>query len=400
MEDKGATAKTGSVGAIIIVLGLLAAFAPMATDMYLSGFHVMSEHFGVSEGGMELTLSIFFLGLAAGQAIYGPLIDRFGRRGPLLAGIFLYLIATIGCLLAPSIEIFIALRFLQAVGGSAGMITGRAIIRDLFDAREGARALSLMMMVMTIAPIVAPILGGLIVTYMNWQTIFYVMLGFGMICITLVWLLVPETLPPERRIASSLLGIARIWGGMMADRRFAIPAIAGGLGQASMFAFITGSPFVFINVHGASSQTYGLLFALVACALIVSAQVNRVALRYKTPEFILSVALVLNVVAGLLCVASVGTDSLVALLVPLWFAVGSLGFIGANAAAVAMEASGRNAGSGSSLIGVLQFGLAFIVSGLVASSQNGTAYPMTVAILCCGLGSSLLWFVARSRRAG
>ncbi len=380
------------VGAIVLILGLLGAFAPLATDMYLPSFHLMAEHFGVAEGSIEATLSVFFLGLAVGQAIYGPLIDRYGRRGPLLAGIGVYILATVFCLLTADIGSFSAFRFLQAIGGCAGMVIGRAIVSDLFDTRESARALSLLMIVGTMGPILAPILGGIIVTYAAWQAIFVVMLAFGFLCIGLVWFFIPETLPPDKRRIGSPLGFLRTWAGLMTHPGFIVPAVVGGLAQACMFAFITGSPFVFINLHGASAQAYGFLFALIACALIVSAQLNRMALRRSTPEFLLGAALATNAIAGIATVAVVPANSLVALLVPLWVAIGTLGFIGANAAATAMAASASHFGSASSLIGVLQFGCAFVVSGLVAATQNGTAYPMTVAIAVCGISATTLWF--------
>ncbi|MGD9418250.1 MAG: multidrug effflux MFS transporter [Verrucomicrobiota bacterium JB025] len=393
------TTTSQSSGRIIVILGMLAAFAPIATDMYLPAFPQMAVDFKVPEGGIEITLSIFFLGLAIGQAIYGPLIDRFGRRRPLLVGIGLYVATTVLCLLLTDIGIFVGLRFLQAVGGCAGIIIGRAIIRDLFDERDSARAFSSLLVVMTLAPILAPILGGLILSFAGWKAIFGFILAFGLGCALLVWGFIPETLAPEDRRKESPVAIGRAWLSLVTDRAFIVPAMVGGLAQACMFAFITGSPAVFINQHGASAQSYGFLFALIACALIVAAQANRIALRWKTPESLLSASLILNLVAGVGTVLAVATGSLPLLLIPLWFAIGALGFIGADAAALAMAACRRHAGSGSALVGVLQFGCAFVVSSLVAACQNGTAYPMTLAIAGCGLLASILWFLASARRA-
>lgn len=384
-----------AAGRTIAILGMLAAFGPVATDMYLPGFHLMATYFEVGEGEIEVTLSVFFLGLALGQAIYGPLIDRFGRRGPLLAGVCIYMVSTLLCLLTRDIGLFTALRFFQAVGGCAGMIVGRAIVNDLFDERENARALSLLMMVMTLAPIIAPILGGVIIAHAGWQMVFVVMLGFGVVCGVLVWLFLPETLPPEKRRAESFPAVARAWKALLTNPAYSLPTVVGGLAQACMFAFITGSPFVFIGLYGASAEVYGFLFALIACALVVSAQINRMALKRFSTEQILGAALVLNVVAGIALVASVSTGSLVLLMVPLWLVIGSLGFIGANAVAIGMVSSGEYSGSGSSLIGVLQFGCAFAVSTIVAKTQNGTAYPMAIAIVACGMIATFLWFAAR-----
>lgn len=397
-SSRAAQVSPATARRIIPVLGMLSAFAPLATDMYLPAFHPMEAYFQVPPGGLESTLSVFFLGLAVGQAVYGPLIDRLGRRGPLLFGIGLYIAATVACLLTTEIGLFTALRFFQAMGGCAGMIIGRAIIRDLFDAREAARALSLMMVVMTLGPILSPIIGGFIVAHTDWRAVFYVMLGFGALCAVLVWLLVPETLPFEARQSEGIGGILRGWGELLSDRRFVVPALVGGLGQASLFAFITGSPFVFMTLNGVGAQAYGWLFALIAGALIVSANINRWALHRHGPDVLLGLALILNLVAGIGTVVAAFVGGLVVLLVPLWFAIGALGFVGANAAAVAMAASGRRSGSGSSLVGVIQFSFAFLVSSLVAATQNGTAYPMTLAIVSCGTLATLLWFgVGRGR---
>lgn len=387
--------KTTSTARIIVILAMLAAFAPLATDMYLPGFHLMMEYFNGPEGSIETTLSVFFLGLAIGQAFYGPLIDRFGRRVPLLLGIGLFLIATGICLFTSDLYVFTTFRFIQAVGGCSGMIVGRAIISDLFDTRENARAQSLLIMILTVAPVFAPILGGFIIAHAGWKTIFIFILVFGLLCGGLAWFFVPETLPPEKRRVERLSQIFRTWLLLITNPKFILPALVGGLAQACMFAFITGSPFVLINLHGTSPQTYSLLFALIACALIVSAQLNRIALQKKSPEFLLSAALIVNVIAGLGTVLSVSLDSLVALLVPLWFTIGTLGFIGANAAAIAMVASGKYIGSGSSLLGILQFACAALVSSLIATAQNGTAYPMTLTIAGCGTGAAIIWLGVR-----
>lgn len=379
---------------IVAILGMLAAFAPLATDMYLPAFGVMTDYFKADDGAIEASLSVFFLGMAVGQLAYGPLIDRYGRRGPLLAGIALYAASTLACLLTTDVAVFTGLRFFQAAGGCAGMIIGRTIVSDLFDEKDSARALSLLMVVMTLAPIVAPILGGVIVAYAGWQAIFVAMLAFGLVCGALVWFLVPETLPPAARRRQTAGQILATWRTLLTNRRFMVPVAVGGLAQACMFAFITGSPFVFITLHGASAQTYGWLFGLIAAALIVAAQINRIALGHRTAEVILGWSLALVAVAGIATVAAVPTGSLVVLLAALWFAIGALGFIGANATAIAMTAAGRDAGTGSSFIGALQFGFAFLISSLVAATQNGTAYPMALAIGGCAVAAALLWFAA------
>jgi DHA1 family bicyclomycin/chloramphenicol resistance-like MFS transporter len=385
---------------LVVILGMLAAFAPFATDMYLPAFQQMAGSFGVGAGGIESTLSVFFLGLALGQAIHGPLIDRFGRRRPLLAGIAVYLVATVVCATTSDLGVFTGARLLQAMGGCAGMIIGRVIVSDLFDPQEGARVLSLLMMVMTLAPISAPVLGGLILTTLGWRMIFAFLFAFGLLCAVLVWRFLPETLPPERRRPLSAARIAGAYGRLIRRPAFIVPALVGGLAQACMFAYITGSPGVFIGIHHVSAQQYGWLFASVAVGLILAAQGNRMGLKRRTPATLLGRALMVNVAGGLILLALVAAGAgLAELMVPLWFAIASLGFITANAAATAMAASGEERGSGSALVGVLQFGCASLVSSLVAATHNGTAYPMALAIVCAGLAATLLWFGSRSLRA-
>lgn len=379
---------------LIIILAMLAAFAPLATDMYLPGFHLMERYFGVPEGGIEITLSTFFFGLAFGQAAYGPFIDRFGRRRPLLAGIALYIVSTGLCLCVSDIHVFTGLRFLQAVGGCSGMIIGRAIVTDIFDRLESARAFSSLLIVMTLAPIIAPIVGGFVIELSGWKPVFVLMLAFGLICFALVWLKVPETLPESRRSKEGPGKVIGVWRDLILLRAFIVPAIVGGLAQACMFAFITGSPFVFMNIHGVSARTYGFLFALIACALIVFSQINRMALKTKSSETLMYIGLLMNVVGAIAAVCAVPSGNIALLLTFLWIAIGALGLISANAAAIAMAATGRHQGSGSALIGVLQFGCAFIVSSLVAASQNGTAFPMTLAMAICSLIATFLWIVS------
>ena len=379
---------------IIVILGMLCAFPPLATDMYLPAFPQMAQSFGVGAGSIAATLSVFFIGLAAGQAIYGPLIDRYGRRGPLLFGIGIYVLSSLLCLGTSDIALFTGLRFLQAVGGCAGMIIGRAVVSDLYNEQESARILSLMMMVMTLAPILAPVLGGLILAVSCWQMIFVAMLAFGLIGALLVWFGLPESLPPEKRRIDNLGGMVRAYGRLLGVRAFLIPALVGGLAQACMFAFITGSPFVFISLFDISEQAYGWLFGSIASGLIIAAQCNRIALNYWRPETLLSAALILNVVAGLVTILFSGSGALILLLIPLWFAIATLGFICANATTIAMAASGQYLGVGSALIGILQFGCAFLVSSLVAAGQNGTPYPMTIAIAISGLLAGLIWVIA------
>jgi len=382
-----------------VVLAMLCAFAPLATDMYLPAFAQMAQAYHTDQGRIEATLSTFFLGLAVGQAIWGPTIDSFGRKWPLMLGVLLFAVATLGCLLTRDIDVFTGLRFLQAMGGCAGMIIGRTIVHDLHEPRESARALSLMMMLMTLAPIVAPLLGGWIIATINWQAIFFVLLAFAALCAYLVWRMVPETLPRERRTPLNFGSVFRAYGALLRRPGFLVPALAGGLVQSCMFAFITGSPFVFMGRFGFSEQEYSWVFGATAFGLMVGAQANRIALRHLQVPTILAAALCFNLAAAAVLVMVANTQHALVMMVPLWLVVASLGLVGGNATALAMMASGQYAGVASGLVGILQFSCAFAVSSLMAAAQNGTAYPMTVAMLTVSVLGACLWFGgARWRR--
>jgi DHA1 family bicyclomycin/chloramphenicol resistance-like MFS transporter len=227
----------------------------------------------------------------------------------------------------------------------------------------------------------------------SWRLIFVFLLLFGMVCMALAWFNLPESLPPERRQSLHLGHVLKVYARLLLHPPFIVPGAVGGLASSGLFAYITGSAFVFIQHLGLSTQRYGALFGLVALGLIASAQLNRLALRHWTPARILGWGLTANVVAGAALLLVAGHGGLIAILIPLWLAICTLGFVGPNAAAGAMIASGEHAGSGSALIGVLQFSCASAASGAVAGMQNGTAYPMAIVIAVAGLSGALLWWL-------
>lgn len=382
---------------MILTLAALTAFAPFATDMYLPGFSAIAASLGAEVSDVQLSLSAFFLGLASGQLVYGPLIDRFGRRRPLLAGIALFVAASGLLAVAPDVETFIALRFVQAVGGCAGMIIGRAVIQDLFDTQESARALSLMMVIQGVGPVLAPVLGGYLLLLAGWRAVFVFQVLFGAICMIATFTTVPETLPERARKSQSVRTVATILFGLLRTRAFVVPALASGFALGMLFAFISGSPFVFMELHGASQQAYGWLFALNAVGMIIASQLNRGLLRRLAPGRILRVACGFTVVAATALVAVSEASSLAVLMIPLVACLACIPLIAANGTAVAMSAHGGNAGSASSLIGVLQFGIAGVVSALVGAFHDGTVYPMTIGILACAVLGGVTLFFARPR---
>ena len=371
----------------LLLLGALTAFAPMSIDMYLPSLPAIAAAFATDSAAAQYTLASFFIGLALGQAVYGPLADRYGRKPPLYAGLALYIVASIGCALAPDIATLTVLRFVQAIGGCAGVVIARAVVRDRFDARTSAKIYSLLMLVMGLAPILAPIMGGWILALASWRAIFGVLALFGFATLLLSWRHLPET-RPANAIGDGGVGAAlRVYGDLLRDRNFIGYALSGGFALGGMFAYITGSPHVFIELYNVPAQYYGWLFGLNALGLIASSQYNRRLLTHHTADAILRRANRVTVLLGLvlLAVAASGWGGLPILLIPLFGYIASLGFTGPNAMACALAHQGTRAGSASALIGSLQFGVATVSSMLVGLLGGGSALSMAAVIAGCGV---------------
>lgn len=398
---RGSTARPMSRGQsvrLVLILGALTAFGPLSIDMYLPAFPSLQAEFGVGAGAIQATLAVFFAGLASGQLLYGPLSDRHGRLPPLIGGIALFAIGSVAAALAPDTASLTVARLVQALGGCAGMVMARAIVADLFDERGAARTLSLLMLVMGLAPILAPLAGGQLLLLFGWRSIFWFLGGFALACLVAVALGLGETHPPDRRSEGGFRGTMRAYTRLLLNPRFAAFALAGALAMAELFAYITASPFVFIQLHGVSPQHFGYLFGLNAIGIIGASQVNVRLLRHFSAQSILAVATVANLVAalGLLAVVVSGAGGLAALMVPLFAVIASLGFIIANSVAAAMAQAIENRGIASALIGLFQFALAAAVSTTVAALQDASALPLAATITAAALGGFLFTRLARA----
>ena len=358
----------------------------MSIDMYLPGLPAIAASFNATPNAAQFTLTSFFIGLAIGQAIHGPLADRYGRKPPLYAGLALYVIASLGCAFAPDLATLTALRFVQALGGCAGIVITRAIVRDRFDVHTSARVYSLLMLVMGLAPILAPLAGGWILLLSGWRMIFVVLALFGLACLFSSWRYLPETRPATHTANASIGTALRTYGQLLRDRRFLGYTLSGGFAQAGMFAYITGSPHVFIDLYGLSPQAYGWLFGLNALGLIASSQYNRRLLRRHSADTVLRRANRATVLLGLTLLGmTLAGGGLYGLLLPLFGYLVTLGFTAPNAMAHALAEQGERAGSASALIGSLQFTLATLSSALVGLAGHGSTLPMASIIAGCGL---------------
>lgn len=380
---------------LVLILGALTAFAPLSIDMYLPSFPTLEKDLSATSSAVQFSLAAFFIGLALGQAFYGPLADRFGRKRPLYAGLTLYVLASIGCALAPNIETLIALRFVQAVGGCAGIVIARAMVRDLFDHHSSAKVFSMLVLVLGVAPILAPVAGGYMLKYSSWRAIFVFLTVFGIGCLIASAFALKETLPDSARNnhSSPIRNALHVYGQLLADRRFNGYALAGGVAQAGLFAYISNSPFVFIKLYGISEQSYSLLFGVNALGLIAASQINHRLLARWKPDEILSKVVLLIAGFGLLMLlmAMSGWGGMWGVWPPLFAFITTLGFSFPNMIAGAMAHQANRAGSASALMGTLQFGAATLAGSLVGAFHNHSAVPMAAVIAGCGMSALALY---------
>ncbi|WP_199748557.1 Bcr/CflA family multidrug efflux MFS transporter [Candidimonas sp. SYP-B2681] len=378
----------------LILMGLLTALGPLAIDMYLPAFPAIAQGLGTTPGRVERTLASYLFGLAMAQLFYGPIADRYGRKKPLIAGLLIFIVASMGCAFTSDIEHLTLWRIAQAFGGAAGLVIPRAVIRDNFDTRDASKALSILMLVMGVTPILAPILGGQILTFGSWRGIFGIMTACATLLLISVVMTMKETLNPDRVIPLGMKIIARNYRALLRHRQFMCFTLAGGFGSAGMFAYIAGSPRVFIEVFNVAPQYFGLLFGINAAALIVAAQVSARLLNRLSPETLLrraQISLVAMTMTALL-LTILGVITLLSLMLCLVGFMASQGFVNPNAAALALTEQGKRLGVASALMGTLQM-LCGASAGLTVSIwQTASPLPLTGILAIC---ACLSWLFGR-----
>ena len=370
---------------LALLLGLLAAFGPLSIDMYLSSLPAIGVELGGGMEGAQLTLAAFFAGMAIGQLAHGPLADRLGRRPPLLAGLALYVLASVACALAPAMEALIAARFLQALAGCAGMVISRAVVRDMADRIDPVRMMGRLMLVMGVAPILAPLLGGHLAAWFGWRSIFWVLAAVGVVALLLCSLALPETLPPERRRHASLGGVLRGYRALLGDRRFMAAALASACAIGGMFAYIAGSPFVFVVLHGVRAEDYGWLFGLAAVGIIGGGQLaGRLAARFGRERVFTSALAGLAACGALVLALTLADAPLAASYAAIWVYVALMGLVLPLGTVIAVAPFPTMAGSASALLGTLQFSLGAVAGAGVSALHDGTGLPMASLIALAG----------------
>ncbi|MDR7301486.1 multidrug effflux MFS transporter [Haloactinomyces albus] len=383
-----------------LILGGLTAFGPLSMDMYLPALPQLTEDLGATTAQAQLTLTSVLLGLAFGQLIAGPLSDSVGRRKPLMVGLGVYITASVLCALSESVYALAALRFLQGLGAAAGMVIARASVRDLYSGLEVARFFSGLMLVTGLAPILAPVIGGQILTYTTWRGVFVVLTTFGVLLMSVVVFALPETKPPEWRQPTRLKSTFATFGRLIAEPSFLGNALTAGLAMAAMFAYISGSSFVLQDIYGMSPQTYSLVFSMNAIGLVAAGQVNaRLVGRVATESQLLLSALTSASVAGVLLVSTVLFGlPLPVLLAALFVMIASLGFVMPNTTTLVLANHREVSGSASALLGVSQFVVGALAAPLVGLGGVGSALPMVLVMFGVVLAATTV-YVTLGRRA-
>lgn len=386
---------------LAITLGAMSAFGPFAIDMYLPAFPVIAGELDTSIGTVQITLAIFLLGLAVGQMLWGTLSDRVGRRTPLLSGCLLFCCMAAVCATTHSIHVLIAARFFMGIGGSAGQVVSRAVVRDLFEEHEAARFYSMMMIISGIGPIVAPFAGSLLLVHFGWRAIFWAITIFGGICAVAV-LRIPETLAQENRMRGTIADVFQGYGPILLNRRFLGPALAIGCTSGMLFTYIANSSHIFIELFGVPVAFFGFLFATNSVGLYIGAQSNRLLLRKLNPGQLLRRGMWLNVCTALILVgcAWTGLGGFPLLFGVLFLCISTLGLIFPNGTAMAMQPFAGEAGRASALLGIFQYILGATGGALAGLFHAGTALPMAVQIACYGLTARGILLLVPKRSAG
>jgi DHA1 family bicyclomycin/chloramphenicol resistance-like MFS transporter len=366
----------------VLILGSLTALAPFSIDMYLPGFGEIARSLGTSVARVALSLSSFFIGISLGQLLYGPLLDRYGRKKPLYAGLILYLVATFVCMQAKDMDTLIILRFIQAVGSCAATVAAMAMVRDLFGAKESARVFSLLLLVLGASPMIAPTAGGYIVATWGWRVIFLVLLILGALIFLMTLFFLPDSYPADKDFSLKPLPILRNFLSVLREPQFVVYMLVYALAFAGLFAYVSGSPLVFMDVFHVDKKTYGWIFAGLSVAFIGLSQFNGLLLRRYSSQQIIRVALTGQVVVSLVfLVGSIaGWYGLGYTIVMLFVFLACVGFTNPNAAALSLAPFSKNAGSASALLGATQMGVGALASVGVSVWSNGTATPMVAII--------------------
>ncbi|MGO3181602.1 MAG: Bcr/CflA family multidrug efflux MFS transporter [Aequorivita sp.] len=384
---------------VILTLGLLSALGPFSIDLYLPGFPEIARDLNSTTGRVALSLSSYFIGVSVGQMIYGPLLDRFGRRIPLLIGLFIYLISSVLIVYVSSVDSLILARFVQALGGCAGMVAARALVRDLFPVSETAKIFSLLMLVIAVSPIVAPTLGGFATAHWGWHSIFIILTVLAAVNIVLVYFWLPLGAPPDTTLSLKPRSIITKFWSVFKTPQFYTYTLTGSFAASGLYAYIAGSPHVFMELYGVSEKQYGWIFGIIAMGLVTASQVNTLLLKKYTSQKIVKVTLICQVIAGALLFFGTifNLIEMYSMIVLAFLFLSTQGFAFPNTSALSLAPFEKSAGTASALMGALQLGIGALVTALVSMLSDETPLPMTGIMFLCAIISVAMLYLGNRK---
>jgi DHA1 family bicyclomycin/chloramphenicol resistance-like MFS transporter len=382
----------------LLLLGGLSMFAPLSTDMYLPALPSIGHDLSASAAAVTLTLTASLVGLGAGQLVAGPLSDALGRRRPVLVGLAVYTASSVLCAVAPDVWTLSVLRLVQGAAGAAGIVIARAVVRDLYSGAEAARFFSRLMIVIGLAPILAPIIGGQLLHVTDWRGVFLVLAGTGALLGLFTWRALAETLPPSARQHGGMANMLRVLGMLLRDGRFMGLTLCFGLFFGAIFAYIAGSPFILEDIFGLSPQLFGVLFAVNAVGLVATSQIGARVVGRVGPQRLLTIGIAVGTASGLgFLLAVLAHGGLATVLPCFFFLLSSFALVGPNVTALALAPHPHVAGSASALIGLMQFGIGAAVAPLVGVAGTHSALPTATVIATMVAAAIAVLSVSRRR---
>jgi DHA1 family bicyclomycin/chloramphenicol resistance-like MFS transporter len=390
--------KTGN-RLVILVLGALITISPFSIDMYLPAFSKIASDFGSTTAKVSLSLASYFVGMAIGQILYGPLLDRYGRKRPLYYGLALYIISSIGCAFSNSVEMLVTLRFFQALGASVAWVSSMAMVRDFFPVEESAKIFSTLILILGVSPLLAPLAGSFVVDTLGWEWVFLVLCIIVILITIATYIYLPQRYKPDPNVSLKPGPIIKTFIEILKNRQFLTYTLAGAFAFAIMFIYLAGSPAIFMERFGISPRAYSGIFALLAVGFIGSNQVNILLLKKYKSEQIFRVALFTLVFINLIFLIGALNNfyGMVATIIIFFFSLSCLGFIYPNSSALALAPFTRNLGSASALIGSMQIGTAGLISAGVGMFKQVDIIPVAIMMITVSFIALLILFIGRRR---
>jgi DHA1 family bicyclomycin/chloramphenicol resistance-like MFS transporter len=383
---------------VILILGALSTISPFSIDMYLPGFPGIAADLNTTIASVQLSLTSYFIGIAIGQLLYGPLLDRYGRKTPLYAGLIIYIIASLACALTTSVNALIAMRFMQALGGCAGMVAAQALVRDLYPVNKTAQAFSSITLVVAVSPMIAPTVGGYVTAAYGWHAVFIILAGITALICFAVHFLLPQGKRADPSLSLYPNAVIRNFTTVIKQPQFLLYTLAGGIATAAPFAYIAGSADVFMNIYGFNEKEYGWIFAFIAFAIIGSTQLNHILLKkFKSSQLVLSALLIQVFIGSILVVGTLyhwyGEISMI-LLIAVYLS--AHGLTNPNTVTLALVPFSRHTGSAASLLGGFRMAMGGLASAMVSWFHNNTPMPMVGVMVLCAVVGLIILIIGRN----